>query len=73
MRTFLLIAALVGLLGIALVATLLMWFDIDDTELSIHGIIAMMLGIVLSLGIGGGLMFLVFYSSRHGHDDEIGR
>lgn len=73
MRTFLLIAALVGMLGIALVVTLLMWFDIDETEISIHGIIAMLLGVVFSLGIGGGLMFLVFYSSRHGHDDGIGR
>ena len=73
MRTFLLIAALVGMLGIALVVTLLMWFDIDETEISIPGIIAMLLGVVFSLGIGGGLMFLVFYSSRHGHDDGIGR
>ena len=73
MRTFLLIAALVGMLGVALLVTLLMWFDIDDTEISIHGIIALVLGVVFSLGIGGGLMFLVFYSSRHGHDDGIGQ
>ena len=37
--------------------------------MSIHGYIAMILGIVLSLVIGCGLITLMFYSSRHGYDD----
>jgi len=28
--------------------------------------------VVLSLVLGIGLMYLVFYSARHGHDDTIG-
>jgi hypothetical protein len=37
--------------------------------LSIHGYIAMILGIVFSLVLGCGLMALMFYSSRHGYDE----
>jgi hypothetical protein len=40
-----------------------------DVEMSVHGYIAMILGIVFSLVIGCGLMALMFYSSRHGYDD----
>jgi hypothetical protein len=33
----------------------------------------MVLGVGLSLALGIGLMALVFYSNRSGHDDEVGR
>ena len=36
-------------------------------------IIALTLGVLFSLALGIGLMFLVFYSNRRGHDDEVGR
>ena len=29
-------------------------------------------GVLFSLGIGGGLMALMFYSARHGYDDPDG-
>jgi hypothetical protein len=35
----------------------------------LSGYLAMTLGIVFSLLIGGGLMALMFYSSRHGYDE----
>ena len=69
MKTF----ALIAVIGTILVATLLagiyLWWSLGDVDISIHGLIAMVLGCLLSLALGGGLMFLVFYSSRHGHDD----
>jgi len=34
-----------------------------------HGWIALVLGTFFSLGIGGGLMALMFFSSRSGHDE----
>jgi hypothetical protein len=37
------------------------------------GYVAMTLGIVFSLVIGCGLMALLFYSSRHGYDEEAHR
>ncbi len=48
------------------------WTGVDaqsHASISGHGYIAMAIGIVFSLLIGGGLMALVFYSARNGHDD----
>lgn len=56
--------AFVGILG---------WRGIAEVEVSGHGILALVLGAGLSLAMGAGLMFLVFFSSRRGHDDEAGR
>ncbi len=33
---------------------------------------AMAFAILFSIAVGSGLMALVFYSSRHGYDDEAG-
>ena len=67
-------AALVSLLAVILVATLLagiyLWWSLGDVDISIHGLIAMTLGCLASLALGGGLMFLVFYSNRRGHDEQ---
>ena len=51
------------------------WFGYEGltvdsgTPISIHGYIAMALGIFFSLVVGVGLMALVFYSSRAGYDE----
>lgn len=39
-------------------------------HISVHGWIAMSIGIFFSVAIGGGLMWLSFYSSRNGFDDR---
>ena len=44
-----------------------------DAEMSGHGTTAMVLGIVLSLVVGGGLMALVFSSNRLGYDESLAR
>ncbi|MCW5734724.1 MAG: hypothetical protein KIS73_11380 [Enhydrobacter sp.] len=65
----LILAALVGLLLLAIVFMVVGW-DVPEggTPMSTMGWIAMFVGIVATLALGGGLMFLVFYSSRRGHD-----
>jgi hypothetical protein len=68
MKTALLILPLLALLGVALWWAIHAWNSVD-VEMSVHGYIAMILGIVFSLMIGCGLMGLMFYSSRHGYDD----
>jgi hypothetical protein len=42
------------------------------SAMSMHGWIAMGLGVTFSLIVGCGLMGLVFYSSRKGFDDRAG-
>ncbi|CAN5383665.1 hypothetical protein BH09PSE2_BH09PSE2_24940 [soil metagenome] len=39
--------------------------------ISLHGWIAMGLAIGLSAVVGGGLMWLAFFSARRGYDDQV--
>ena len=68
MKTFLLAASLFALLGLAVWGAVYVWNEIGDIEMSTPGILAMIAGIALSLGLGMGLMFLVFKSERDGED-----
>ncbi|MBM3545674.1 MAG: hypothetical protein FJX54_01875 [Alphaproteobacteria bacterium] len=43
----------------------------DAVSIGVHGWIALILGVVFSLAVGGGLMALVFISSRRGHDEAV--
>jgi hypothetical protein len=47
------------------------WNSIGGAPMPRSGYIAMTLGIVFSLVVGCGLMALLFYSHRHGYDDQI--
>jgi ABC-type multidrug transport system permease subunit len=46
-----------------------LWATVGNSEISLAGWVAMILGIILTLALGIGLMSLVFFSSRHGYDD----
>jgi hypothetical protein len=46
------------------------WAAMPDAQVSASGWTALIIGCVFTLLVGGGLMFLVFYSSRHGYDDR---
>ncbi|XBQ16496.1 MAG: hypothetical protein ABL308_01150 [Oceanicaulis sp.] len=65
-------ALLVAVLGVFLAVSVWFasraWFSVD-AELTGHGWFALALGVVLSFVVGGGLMWLLFYSSRSGRDD----
>ena len=64
MKTGLLVVSLFGILVLAVWGAIYVWRQIGDIEMSTTGILAMIAGIVLSLGLGMGLMFLVFHSER---------
>ncbi|MEE2720218.1 MAG: hypothetical protein VYB45_00270 [Pseudomonadota bacterium] len=64
MKTGLLVVSLFGILALAVWGAIYVWRQIGDIEMSTNGILAMIAGIVLSLGLGMGLMFLVFHSER---------
>lgn len=53
---------LLALLGFALWWAIYAWNSVD-VQMSVHGYIAMILGIVFSLVIGCGLMALMFYAA----------
>ncbi len=65
----LLVLTLSALLAVALLVAGLLWWQLEAVEIGLHGALALGLGAVLSLALGGGLMALVFYSNRHGYDD----
>ncbi len=44
---------------------------LDSVSIGVHGWIALILGVIFSLAVGGGLMALVFISSRRGHDEAV--
>lgn len=60
---------ILGALSFVLWALNAMWRLGGDTPLSIHGWIAIGLAFTLTGLLGGGLMWLAFYSSRRGWDD----
>lgn len=64
------VAAAVVVAVIAVVAGL--WATIGANQISAAGWAAMILGALVTLGLGTGLMSLVFFSSRHGYDDDVG-
>ena len=70
--------ALLTLLALGAVLAAAIWFAwtgwrgvdaVAETQISAHGYLAMGLGVLLSILVGGALMALLFYSARHGHDD----
>jgi hypothetical protein len=69
MKIPLLITVLLGLLAVTIALSFYVWWQLGDVDMSAHGIAALVLGALATLALGVGLMFLVFYSSRHGHDD----
>jgi hypothetical protein len=68
MKGTVLIIALVAILALAILWAIYAWNSVD-VEMSVHGYVAMILGIIFSLVVGCGLMALVFYSNRRGYDE----
>ncbi|MGM0562117.1 MAG: hypothetical protein ACQETX_13760 [Pseudomonadota bacterium] len=68
MKNLLLYLLLGFLLLLACIVGISTWTNLGDVSLGTHGWIALTGGVVLTLLVGGGLMALVFYSNRSGHD-----
>jgi hypothetical protein len=66
----LLILGLSGILGLAIWFAGSAWSHFGGDAIPIYGYVAIAGGVIFSLGLGGGLMALVFYSNNHGYDDE---
>lgn len=69
-NTVLIIAALLALLGATMIFAYVGLVPHEGAPaLGVHGWTAMIIGAVFSIVVGGGLMALLFYSSRHGYDE----
>jgi hypothetical protein len=65
----LLVISLFALLGVAVWFAGAAFVHFGGEPIPVYGYVAIAGGVILSLLLGGGLMALVFYSSRHGYDD----
>jgi hypothetical protein len=63
------------MLGLILIAAIgasgWMWNRFSDAPMTIHGWIALALGVSVTFGLGVGLMALTFHSARSGHDEAV--
>lgn len=66
------VAVLLALLAAAAAVGWWAWAELADIEMSMHGYVALAIGVVATLGLGMGLMWLVYFSHRRGFDDEAG-
>jgi hypothetical protein len=69
MRKLLIIVPLLALLALSVWFAAAAWIRLSGDTIPFYGYVAIAGGVLFSLLVGGGLMALVFYSSRHGYDD----
>ena len=72
MARLVLVFALLALLAGAVWFAASAWIRLEGPAVSAEGYLALGFGILFSLVVGCGLMALMFYSSRHGYDDQAG-
>ena len=69
LATVALVLTFVAMLGFAVWGLIAAWKLSGDTPISLNGYIALGLAGGVTLLLGGGLMWLAFYSARKGFDD----
>jgi hypothetical protein len=72
MKRVLLFTPLFALLVLAFWFLGATWERLAGGAIPLYGWVAIGGGVFFSLLVGGGLMALIFYSSRHGYDDLSG-
>ncbi|MGH7108823.1 MAG: hypothetical protein ACREFK_00175 [Stellaceae bacterium] len=70
-RTWTWVAIAIALAVVAAVVVVVtnLWDSVGDDDISLLGWLAMAFGVLATLGLGTGLMTLVFISNRRGYDD----
>jgi hypothetical protein len=71
MKRYLLIAGAVALVALIAAAIIPMWVMTAGISLPSAAIGAIVFMVIGSFAVGGGLMFLIFYSARKGYDDRV--
>jgi hypothetical protein len=73
MRKIAVIVGAVILIGAIAAAIIPMWTMSAGVGMSRGGYASVVLMVIFCFAVGGGLMFLIFFSSRHGYDDAAYR
>ena len=48
-----------------------LWLQMSDVQISYNGLVAIFAGAFFTILLGAGLMSLVFFSARHGFDEQV--
>jgi len=73
-RSQVVLAAVAGVIALSLlVIGVYAWMALGDTGMTASGYLAVVLGALGTIGLGGGLMALLFYSNRAGYDERAGK
>lgn len=72
MGKLIILLPLFALLAVSLWFAASAWTHLDG-DIPVYGYLAIAGGVLFSLAVGGGLMALVFYSNRHGYDNNQSR
>ncbi len=70
LRTILYALPLLALLAAATLFGISAWLHLSGVAIPLSGWLAIAGGVFFSLLVGGGLMALMFYSSRKGYDEQ---
>lgn len=70
MGRIVLVVAMTAFSLFAIIYAARVWMGAGPVHMGFHGWFAMVLGVVLTLGLGIFLMGLVFYSARKGYDER---
>ncbi len=73
MKSGLIAASLIAAAAVVIGLMVQAWTNIGPVDIPLSGMLALVAGVILALVVGCGLMALLFYSSRSGHDDGAGR
>ena len=73
MRKIAVIVGAIILVGAIAAAIIPMWTMSAGVGMSRGGYASVVLMVIFCFAVGGGLMFLIFYSSRRGYDDAAYR
>jgi hypothetical protein len=63
------VAIAVAVMAVIIAFAVVNWHEIGETGIDLNGWIALILGVLVTVGLGVGLMTLIFISNRRGYDD----
>ncbi len=70
-KKIVIIVGAVALVAVIVALIVPLWWMTADVELSGYALGMIVMMVIGCFAVGGGLMFLIFYSARKGYDDAV--